>query len=178
MTGSIKKFALTIAAVALLAAPMVQAGTGKPPDISKQVRHEIVMLPYYSIFDDISYRVDGDVVTLYGAVVWPTLKSDAGNVVKRVEGVRRVDNQIEVLPLSPMDNQIRRAVARAIYGYPMLQRYAMGALPPIHIIVKNGNVTLSGVVANEADKNVANIRANGVFGVFSVKNDLRVETHG
>ena len=112
------------------------------------------MLPYYSIFDNIGYRVDGDVVTLYGQVVWPTLKSDAGNVVKRIEGVHRVDNQIEVLPLSPMDNRsawhgardLRLSHAATIWN---------GRLPPIHIIVKNGDVTLEGVVANEADKNIA-----------------------
>jgi hyperosmotically inducible protein len=177
MNGSIRKLALTIAAAALVALPAL-AGTGNQKDLSQQVRHELVMLPYYSIFDNIGYRVDGDAVTLYGQVVWPTLKSDAGNVVKRIEGVHRVDNQIEVLPLSPMDNRIRLATARAIYGYPTLQRYGMGALPPIHIIVKNGNVTLEGVVANEGDKNIANIRANGVPGVFSVKNDLKVENHG
>ena len=178
MNGSIKKLALAIAAAAVMALPALPKSVSNHGDIPNQVRHELVMLPYYSIFDNISYRVDGDVVTLYGEVVWPTLKSDAGNVVKRIEGVRRVENQIEVLPLSPMDNQIRRATARAIYGYPTLQRYGLGALPPIHIIVKNGNVTLEGVVANETDKNVAGIRANGVFGVFSVKNDLRVETKG
>jgi hyperosmotically inducible protein len=133
------------------------------------------MLPYYSIFDDLSYRVDGSTVTLFGQVTRPTLKSDAANVVKRIEGVTAVRNEIEVLPLSPMDDRIRRATYRAVYGYGPLQRYAMGALPPIHIIVKNGNVTLSGVVANEGDKNIANIRANGVPGVFSVKNELRVE---
>lgn len=178
MNGSIKKLALAIAASAVMALPALAAGISNHGDLPNQVRHELVMLPYYGIFDNISYRVDGDVVTLFGEVTRPTLKSDAANVVKRIEGVRRVDNEIEVLPLSPMDDRIRLATARAIYGYPTLQRYGMGALPPIHIIVKNGNVTLEGVVANEADKNVATIRANGVFGVFSVKNDLRVESKG
>jgi hyperosmotically inducible protein len=145
------------------------------PAVAQEVRHELVMLPYYSIFDNLSYRVDGSTVTLFGQVTRPTLKSDAENVVKRIEGVTRVINNIEVLPLSPMDDRIRIAEARAIYGFPSLNRYAMGALPPIHIIVKNGNVTLEGVVANQADKNTAGIRANGVPGVFSVKNDLRVE---
>jgi hyperosmotically inducible periplasmic protein len=178
MTGTFKKLTLTMAAAAMLALPALPKAIGNHGNLANQVRHELVMLPYYSIFDNLGYRVDGDVVTLYGEVTRPVLKSDADRVVKNIEGVGRVVNQIEVLPLSPMDDRIRIATARAIYRYPALQRYAQGALPSIHIIVKNGNVTLEGVVANEADKNIANIRANGVFGVFSVKNDLRVENHG
>jgi hyperosmotically inducible protein len=143
--------------------------------ITKEVRHELVMLPYYSVFDNLAYRVDGSKVTLFGQVVRPTLKSEAENVVKKVEGVTAVDNEIEVLPLSPNDDQIRRAVFRAIYSRPDLQRYALGAVPPIHIIVKNGNVTLVGVVGSEMDKNVANIAANGVAGVFKVTNELQIE---
>jgi|SRR5579862_4353940 hyperosmotically inducible protein len=145
--------------------------------INKEVRHELVMLPYYNIFDSLAFKVDpGGVVTLMGQVTNPTLKSDAGNVVKRVEGVTAVNNQIEVLPLSPMDNQIRRAVAAAIYRDPALaDRYGFQAMPAIHILVKNGNVVLAGVVANQADKNIAGIRANGVPGVFSVTNNLQVE---
>ncbi len=166
---------LTVAAAALIAIPGAAKSTPNHGDLPREVRHELVMLPYYSIFDNLGYRVDGDVVTLFGEVTRPVLKSDAENVVRRIEGVSRVENRIEVLPLSPMDDRIRIATARAIYGYPSMQRYAMGAVPPIHIIVKNGNVTLEGVVANEADRNIANIRANGVPGVFSVKNDLRVE---
>ena len=133
------------------------------------------MLPYYGVFDNLSYRVDGSKVTLFGQVTRPTLKSDAENVVKKIEGVEKVDNQIEVLPLSPNDDRVRLAVYRAIYSKPQLQRYQLGAVPPIHIIVKNGNVTLEGVVANQGDKDVAGIAANGVPGVFSVKNNLMVE---
>jgi hyperosmotically inducible protein len=119
--------------------------------------------------------VQGGTVTLLGAVTRPTLKSDAENVTKRVEGVTQVNNQIEVLPLSPMDTQIRHAEARAIYGDPSIgDRYGDQALPPIHIIVKNGNVTLEGVVASTFDKNVINVRANGVPNVFHVQNDLMV----
>ncbi len=143
--------------------------------ITREVRHELLMLPYFSVFDNLSYKVDGYNVTLMGQVTRPTLKSDAENVVKRIEGVEHVDNQIEVLPLSPNDERIRRATYRAIYGYPSLQKYAMGVQQPIRIIVKNGNVTLEGVVDNEADKNVANIRARSVSGVFAVTNNLRVE---
>jgi hyperosmotically inducible protein len=144
--------------------------------IAGQVRHELLQLPYYGIFDDLAFRADGDTVTLLGAVVNPVLKSDAERAVKRVEGVARVVNHIEVLPVSPNDDQIRMAEYKAIYGDPALStRYGYRALPTIHIIVKNGNVTLVGVVANEADKNLVGIRANSVPGVFSVANNLQVE---
>jgi len=142
--------------------------------LSKEVRHQLVMLPWYSVFDNLAYKVEGDKVTLYGQVTRPVLKSDAGAAVKSIEGVASVVNNIEVLPLSPMDDQLRRAVFRAIYGDAGLSRYAVQAVPSIHIIVKNGNVTLEGVVDNETDKNLANLRANGVPNVFSVKNNLVV----
>ena len=144
--------------------------------VVQEVRHQLVMLPYYTIFDDLGFRVDGGTVTLEGAVTNPVLKSDAENVTKRVEGVTSVVNNIEVLPLSPNDWQIRRAEARAIYGNAQIgDRYGNQALPPIHILVKNGNVTLEGVVANDFDKNLINVRANGVPGVFHVTNNLMVE---
>ncbi|MBZ5617788.1 MAG: BON domain-containing protein [Acidobacteriia bacterium] len=133
------------------------------------------MLPYYGVFDNLAYRVDGPKVTLFGQVTRPTLKSDAENVVKKIEGVESLDNQIEVLPLSPNDDRVRFAAYRAIYSKAPLQRYQLSAVPPIHIIVKNGNITLEGVVANEGDKNMAEIAATGVHGAFSVKNNLRVE---
>lgn len=151
---------------------------GQPQEsrIAQEVRHQLVMLPYYTIFDDLAFRVDGSTVTLLGAVTRPTLKSEAENVTKRVEGVTQVNNQIEVLPLSEMDNQIRRAEARAIYGDATIgTRYGNQALPSIHIIVKNGHVTLEGVVANQGDKNLINVRANAVPNVFSVENNLLVE---
>ena len=143
--------------------------------IAKEVRHELVMLPYYSLFDNLAYRVDGSKVTLFGQVVRPVLKTDAGNAMKKVEGVQTVDNEIEVLPVSPNDDKLRRALYRAIYSQTPLERYALGAVPPIHIIVKNGNVNLEGVVSTEGDKNVAGIAANGVPGVFKVTNNLRTE---
>jgi hyperosmotically inducible protein len=142
--------------------------------IQREVRHELLMLPYLGVFDNLAYKVDGYSVTLYGQVTRPTLKSDAENVVKKIEGVEKVDNQIEVLPPSPMDDQLRRRLYRAIYGYPSLQRYALGVQQPIRIIVKNGNVTLDGVVDSEGDKNTAGIRAKTVSGVFSVTNNLQV----
>ena len=163
--------ALASAALGRQAAAPSAAATAR---ITKEVRHELVMLPYFAVFDNLSYKVDGYTVTLMGQVTRPTLKSDAGNVVKRIEGVENVDNQIEVLPLSPNDDRIRRALYRAIYGYAPLQKYAMGVQQPIRIIVKNGNATLEGVVDNEGDKNIANIRASAVPGVFSVTNNLQV----
>ena len=142
--------------------------------LKKEVRHQLVMLPWYSVFDDLKFEVRGDKVTLYGSVARPSLKSDAEAAVKSIEGVASVENKIEVLPLSGMDDQLRRALYRAIYGEAGMWRYAMSALPAIHIIVKNGNVTLEGVVDNEMDKNLANLRANQVPNVFSVKNNLVV----
>lgn len=142
----------------------------------KEVRHQLLMLPYYSIFDDLGFRVNGDTVTLVGDVTRPVLKSDAENVVKRIEGVGQVVNQINVLPLSTMDDQIRMSMARAIYGDPQIgTRYGYQALPSIHIIVSNGHVRLEGVVASEADKNLINMRARSVPNVFSVDNELQVE---
>jgi hyperosmotically inducible protein len=134
------------------------------------------MLPYYGVFDNLAYRVDGDTVTLLGQVTRPTLKDDAERVVKNIEGVEKVVNNIEVLPLSPNDDRIRLAAYRAIYGQPTLNRYGLQAVPPIHIIVKNGNVTLEGTVASDADKSIANIQANGVPGAFSVTNNLKTES--
>jgi hyperosmotically inducible protein len=142
--------------------------------ITREVRHELLMLPYFSVFDNIAYKVDGYTVTLLGQVVRPSLKSDAGNVVKHIEGVEKVDNQIEVLPTSPMDDRLRLSLYRSIYGYPALEKYAMGVQKPIRIIVKNGNATLEGVVDNDTDKNLAGLRANGVPGIFSVSNNLQV----
>jgi hyperosmotically inducible protein len=127
------------------------------------------------VFDNLAYTVNGYNVTLHGQVTRPTLKSGAERVVKDIEGVQTVTNNIEVLPTSPNDDRLRLALYRAIYGHTALNRYALSAVPSIHIIVKNGNVALEGVVANEADKNIANIQANGVSGVFSVKNNLKVE---
>jgi osmotically-inducible protein OsmY len=143
--------------------------------IQREVRHELLMLPYLDVFDNITFKVEGYKVTLLGEVTRPALKSDAENVVKRIEGVENVDNQIEVLPPSRMDDQLRLKAYRAIYDYPALERYAMPVIKPIRIIVKSGNITLEGVVDSEADKNLVNLRARGVAGAFSVTNNLRVE---
>lgn len=180
MCKMLRKMSL-LAVVALGANYAVAAENGQTPAergqmrMEREVRHELVMLPFYGVFDNFQYKVDGNTVTLLGQVTRPTLKSNAEAVVKKIEGVERVDNQIEVLPVSPNDDRIRIAVYRAIYGSQTLDRYALRAVPTIHIIVKGGHVTLEGAVATEADKNVANIRANGVSGVFSVKNNLQVD---
>jgi hyperosmotically inducible periplasmic protein len=142
--------------------------------ITREVRHELLMLPYFTVFDYIAYKVNGYEVTLLGQVVRPTLKSDAENVVKRIEGVEKVNNEIEVLPPSPMDERLRLRVFRAIYGYPPLQKYDLGVQKPIRIIVKGGRLTLEGVVDSESDKNLVALRANGVSGIFSVTNNLQV----
>src|SRR5262245_50691072 len=143
--------------------------------IKKEVRHELTMLPYYSLFDWLEYRIENDTVILSGQVVRPTLKSDAEHMVSKIKGVETVVNQIEVLPLSSMDDRIRLAEARAIFNFNgALYRYGFQVVPSIHIIVKNGNVTLKGVVNNQVDSNLANIKANGVANVFSVRNDLQI----
>jgi hyperosmotically inducible protein len=140
----------------------------------KEVRHQLLLLPYYSVFDNLWYSIEGSTVTLQGQVVRPTLKSDAEASVKSIEGVAAVVNNIEVLPLSPIDDQVRRAVYRALYGDTVLSKYAYSSVASIHIIVKNGNVTLEGVVDSESDRNLANLRASAVANVFSVKNNLTV----
>jgi hyperosmotically inducible protein len=151
------------------------ASARAPKTTDDRVRHELNMLPYVNAFDYMSFTTDANGnVTLMGEVTNPTLKKDAGNVVKKVEGVEHVDNQIQVLPVSFFDNGLRVKLFRTIYGYPVLQRYALGVNKPIRIIVNNGHVTLVGFVDNEADKNIAGIRANSVPGVFSVDNQLKV----
>lgn len=140
----------------------------------KEVRHQILMLPDFGVFDNIAFKLTGYDVTLVGQVSRPLLRSEAERVVKRIEGVERVNNQIEVLPPSPNDDRLRRDVFNAIYRYGPLQHYGVGSNRPIHIIVNRGHVTLEGVVDREADKNLAGLRANGVFGVFSVQNNLVV----
>jgi hyperosmotically inducible protein len=147
------------------------AGTER---ITREVRHELLMLPFVDVFDYLAYKVNGYNVTLIGQVTRPVTKSDAERVVKKIEGVESVDNQIEVLPPSNMDDRLRLRLYRAIYGFGGLQKYALGVQKPIRILVKSGRVSLEGVVDNEADKNTAGIRANGVSGIFSVENHLQV----
>ena len=168
--------ALLVAGATLLplqaAVPSAQSAEER---MNRSIRKELLTMPFLTIFDNLSYRVDGNTIHLYGQVIRPTLKSQAGARVAHLEGITHVENHIEILPLSPFDDRLRIAVARAVYGQPALNRYALGANPSIRIIVKNGNVTLEGVVDNTMARNIANIQANGVSGVFSVTNNLRVE---
>ena len=144
--------------------------------VMKDLRHELVMLPFYGVFDNLLYQVSPDgTVTLLGQVSRPTLKSDAERAVKEIEGVERVDNQIKVLAVSPNDDRIRRATYRKIYGNSVLLQYQLRAVPPIHIVVDNGHVKLEGAVARQMEKQIAGMQANSVSGVFSVENNLRVE---
>ena len=164
---------------ALLAGQFAFANNHNPTTamnrIEQQTRHELVMLPFYSVFDHFEFRVDGSTVTLMGKVSRPILKSDAENVVKKIEGVQTVSNQIQVLPASFYDDNLRLALYRSIYGHSALQTLVVRAVPPIHIIVENGNVVLEGAVANEMQKTIAGMQANSVSGVFSVVNNLRVD---
>jgi hyperosmotically inducible protein len=164
-----------MAAIGITGMAFAEENARPQEPIEREVRHELLLLPYYGVFDNLAFKVDGGHVTLLGQVTRPTLKTDAEAAVKHIEGVTSVDNQLEVLPLSPNDDRIRLAVYRAVYRQASLSRYGLQAVPPIHIIVKNGNVRLEGVVASEGDKNIAGIQAKTVSGVFSVDNNLRVE---
>ena len=171
----VRDLVVGIAVVALSLSAGATVSDQGIPRLQKQVRHELNMLPYVNVFDYMTFSVDENGnVTLKGEVTNPVLKSDAGNVVKHVEGVARVDNEIQVLPVSFMDDGLRLRLFRTIYGYPALQKYAVGITKPIRIIVENGHVTLRGVVDNETDKNIAGLRANGIPGIFSVDNQLKV----
>jgi hyperosmotically inducible periplasmic protein len=167
--------ALGVALITAASAPAASQETKASQNLVREVRHQLLLLPYYTVFDNLAFKVDGDHVTLEGQVTNPTLKHDAEAAVKSIEGVSGITNNIEVLPPSPMDDQLRRALYRAIYSEPSLSKYGWSAMPSIHIIVKNGHVTLEGVVDNETDKNLAGLRANSVPNVFEVKNNLVVK---
>ena len=162
-----------------MGAPAANAGTTTTPNISaipNQVRHDLAMLPWYGVFDHLDYQVNGTEVILSGQVIseHAVTKDDAARFVKSIPGVTKVVNNIEVLPPSRFDDQIRRAEFRTVFSQSDLGRYTMGAIPQVHIIVKNGHVSLEGVVMNQMDKNIAGIAANTVPGVFSVENNLRI----
>jgi hyperosmotically inducible protein len=176
----LKALGVSACACLLLAPAALLAGSGKTfspraqARITSEVRHKLLMLADFGVFDNIAFRLNGYDVTLLGQVTRPTLKSDAERVVKKIEGVERVENRIQVLPVSSLDDRLRRDLFRAIYGYGPLQHYGVGSNRPIHIVVNHGHVTLEGVVDRQADKDMAGLRANGVFGVFSVHNNLVV----
>ena len=167
-------FASILATTSLISASLPTAQT-EQQRLAEKIRKELVMLPFYGVFDQMNFTLDGRKVILTGEVTRPILKSSALNVVKRIVGVEEVDNQIEVLPLSPNDDRLRISLYRTIFGQASLGRYTMGAIPPVRILVKNGNVTLAGTVMNEMDKNLAGLFANQVAGVFTVTNQLVVE---
>lgn len=165
---------------ALAAAAFAQpAGADLPAEtaarLAEQVRHELVMMPWYGVFDHLSFRLEGRKVTMLGEVRRPTLRDEAERRVKSLEGVEAVENRIHVLPLSPYDDRIRLASMQAIYAHPAFTRYGMGVPPAVHLLVENGRLTLKGVVATEADRALAGMLAQGVSGVFEVKNELAVE---
>ncbi|MGI9105599.1 MAG: BON domain-containing protein [Pyrinomonadaceae bacterium] len=167
-TSSLSSFAAT---------PSTKSGQGlERQQVQKRIRKELVTLPYYGVFDNLAYQVEGDTVTLSGQVVRPSTRADAGRRVAKLKGVARVVNNIEVLPLSPFDDRIRAQAYRSIFNAGGLYRYALGSNPSVHIVVKGGHVTLEGVVANEMDKQLAYFAANNVPGVFSVTNNLRAES--
>jgi len=160
-------------------APGAIAGNTNSPKVlslSDQVHHELVMLPWYGVFDNIEYEVNGSEIVLKGQVISEhgAAKDDAENFVGSIPGVTNVVNNIEVLPPSQFDDQIRRAEYRTVFSKADLGRYTLGAIPQVHIVVKNGHVFLEGVVMNQMDKNIAGIVANSVSGVFSVENNLRI----
>jgi hyperosmotically inducible protein len=181
MSGVSALFTMAVLVLGLFAstAPNATAGSKTSADISaigSQVRHELVTLPWYGAFDNLAYQVDGSEVILSGQVVseHATTKSDAENSVKRIAGVTKVVNNIEILPPLPFDNQIRRAEYRAIFSQSTLGGYSMGTIPQIRIVVSHGNVTLEGTVMNQMDRNIAGLAAKTVPGVFSVTNNLRI----
>lgn len=169
---SVKLLALAALAASVLAQPNTSQPAADTTPLAKEIRHELLMMPYYGVFDNLSFRIDGDQVTLMGEVSRPTLKTEAERRVKAITGVEIVDNQIRILPLSPYDNRLRIASARTIFGNPVLSRYSWGAHPPIHLIVENGTLTLKGVVDSKADRDLAGILANGIPGAFAVNNEL------
>jgi hyperosmotically inducible protein len=158
-----------VASVALAATP-----PSEPQRTMDKVRKELVTLPFYGVFDNLAYGVEGGTVTLYGQVLRPITRQDAERRVAKIEGVDRVVNNIEVLPVSGFDDTIRTRAYRTIFRTGSLYRYAMGANPSIHIVVKNGHVTLEGAVSNQMDSQLAYTAASSVPGVFSVTNNLHV----
>ncbi|HJY27274.1 MAG TPA: BON domain-containing protein [Pyrinomonadaceae bacterium] len=170
----LRRFVPVLVLLVVMSPALVHAQVN--PRLVRQIRHELVTLPYYGVFDWLQFEPQGDTVVLRGQVVRPTTKSDAESRVKDIDGVSRVVNEIEVLPLSPSDDRLRLALYRTIYGQNSpLFRYATQAIPSIHIIVSRGHATLKGVVANKGDANIAYIRARGVPGLFSVKSELTIE---
>ncbi len=175
ITNKMMAFAVALFLASTAMAAPVKDNNDDTFQTAKEVRKKLVTLPYYGVFDNLAYKIDGDTVTLYGQVTRPITRKDAAKRVAKIEGVERVVNNIEVLPLSRFDDEIRIRTYRSIQRTAGLYRYLLGANPSIHIVVKNGNVTLEGVVSTKGDSNLANIAARNVSGVFSVTNNLQIE---
>jgi hyperosmotically inducible periplasmic protein len=162
--------------------PSAKLANGEPKteesQLSSEIRHQLRVLPFYSVFDYITFTLDGGKVTLTGFVLRPTLKANAEAAVRSLEGVSSVKNLVEVLPKSPTDDDSRRAVYRAIFEDSTLQRYAVSEVPVIHIVLRNGEVILEGAIASDAEKNLATARASSVSGISGVKNDLVIHAKG
>lgn len=167
--------AFVIAAAAVTAAPVEAGQRNYDVATAEQVRRKLVTLPFYGIFDNLGYEIEGNTVTLYGQVVRSSTRKDAERRIAKIEGVEQVINRIEVLPLSRFDDSIRVRTFRAIFRTGGLFRYSQGVNPSIHIIVNRGHVTLEGVVSSKMDSQLAYMAANQVSGVFSVTNNLRIE---
>ena len=176
--NNIKNKLLILLVLGVLVVSTGVASAAPPDRTMEKVRKELVTLPYYGVFDNLEYKVDGNTVTLFGQVRQPITRRDAERRVAKVEGIDRVVNNIEVLPVSGFDDSIRARTYRAVFRSGSLYRYAMGANPSIHIIVKNGRVTLEGVVSSKMDSQLAYMAANGVPGVFSVTNNLHIAGRG
>ena len=184
MKAILNRVAAVVAAVVIATSAAVAAPAKADPaaerttyeQLAKKVRKELVTLPWYGVFDNLAYEIDGSTVKLYGQVVRPTTRTDAERRVRKLAGVERVENNIEVLPLSSFDDSIRVRAYRTLYNWDSpLFRYGRGTNPSIHIVVNRGHLTLEGVVANENDRRLAYVMANSVPGVFSVTNNLRAE---
>jgi len=177
-TRMLGRFLMAAALLAGVAAATTKAGANLPQsdsDIAKNVRHEVVMYSQYSIWDDVGFRVAGGNVSLTGEVNQFFKKQDIERLVRNVPGVTSVTNEIKVLPLSSMDDRLRLQVASAIYRDPVLVQYSMMAVPPIHIIVENGHVTLTGMVNSDMEKQIAGMRAASSLSFGPITNNLVVE---
>lgn len=180
----IRRIVTVLAAIAVVVVPLAAAeaatnarlsASQDKAVLSREIHHQLQVLPFYSVFDYISFSLKGNIVVLTGSVLRASLKTDAEQAVKSLEGVAAVQNQIQILPTSPADDELRRNIYRAIYEHPSLEHYAIQTLPPIRIIVNNGNVTLEGAVDSQGDKNTAGAKAGNVAGLRGVSNNLVVQ---
>ncbi len=170
-----KPLVLTVLLIGLAGTALASVPKNESTTLADKVRHQLIMLPYYNVFDNIEFTIkDQDTVVLTGQVTWPVVKADAEATVRSIKGVENIINNIEVLPLSRFDDSIRWATYRAIFSRPGFERYAIQGVSPIRIIVKNGHVTLEGYVGSQLDKTMADMAARSVPGAFSVTDNLKI----